>query len=121
MINVSVFFNGLNTREEWLSLAQKLYAEKKFVKYIYFEKMNDKKGFNNVCDGIYRLYEYMSDCADILASSLLRIDTKSRKALQLLNEFAKKNNYHYDIWGGSRYSAYRLHMTLDELLNEYPK
>ena len=120
MINVSVFFNGLNTREELLSFAQKLYAEKKLVKYIIYEKekCSDEMSIENFINNEFTKHNH----SHILLGCVLGIETKSRKTLQLLNEFVKRNHYNkYAIWHSYRGCGYKLRMTLDELLNEYPK
>ena len=118
MINVSVFFNGLNTREELLSFAQKLYAEKKLVKYIIIEKSKKKYSDETPIEDIIN-DEMNRGCLPGFISPLLGINTKSRKALQLLNNFVKENHYHYSIWSGPNNCPYKMHMTLDELLEKY--
>lgn len=123
MINVMVTFHGFNSKEEWLSLAQKLYAEKKFVKYILCETNNWKDGqsIEDYIEGVYN--DGWRDAIGIALS----IRTKSMKILKLLNDFIKRNHYesknhwesNYAIWKKGRVLS--LPIKLDELLEKYSK
>jgi len=123
MFTAMVTFHGFKSKEEWLSLAQKLYAEKKFVKYIFCEAKNWKDGqsIEDYIEGVYD--DGWRDGIGILLS----IKTKSMKILKLLNDFIKRNHYesknhwesNYAIWKKGRDLS--LPITLDELLNEQSK
>lgn len=112
-----VTFHGFKSKEEWLSLAQKLYAEKKFVKYIFCEAKNWING-QSIEDYIGGVYD--DGWRDGIGIAL-SIRTKSMKMLKLLNDFIKRNHWesNYAIW--KKGSDFSLPITLDELLEEYSK
>ena len=123
-----VTFYGFNTREEWVSFAQKLYAEKKLAKLTHFEQVgkNNKKWrkqFENFGDWINRCFDELDkldkndyDTEDTISNTLfvfsnfLSIDTNSRGILKLLNDFIKRNHYE------NNYCIHGLDITIDELL-----
>jgi len=125
MIKVSVAIMGLKTKEEYLELAQKLYAEKRFVKYIDYEHISrsfvNKQTIEEQINEIYDMENF--PYKNRFVGVFLSIHTKSPKILKLLNEFIKNNHYDgkYEIWRCN----YKLHgempMTLDELLEKYSK
>lgn len=113
MFTVAVKFKGFTTREEWKEFAHKLYAEKKYDKYIVFES-NNRCGCSDIDSFIDERAKYVKYdiFEDVIISSILSIETKSPRILSLLNEFIKENHYHYEIW----HRGCKLKMTLDELL-----
>ena len=122
MISVTVAFLGFESKEEWLSLAQKLYAEKRFVKYIMCEtKRKDGQSIEDYIEEVYN-----AGWRDGIGL-LLSIRTKSVKTLKLLKDFIKRNHYesknhwesNYAIWQDS--SEISMSITLGELLEKYSK
>ena len=118
MIKVSVFFetDQFKTKEEYLKFANLLMSNKVIRKYMTL--------LDNICADMNMTPEaIIDDCFERndkhqLVTIFGVQSTKSIKALNLINDIAKENNYRYELWYYSMGCASSMHMTIDKLLKE---